>query len=68
MPGLVTQLNDLGVELAVTFWPYVTPAGAYFDNFTAAGMFATALDGTAMPVETWAGVSRAAGGTERPCL
>jgi alpha-D-xyloside xylohydrolase len=53
--SMVTELKDMGVELAVTFWPYVTPSGAYFNNFTSAGYFATALNGSAMPVEDWAG-------------
>jgi alpha-D-xyloside xylohydrolase len=55
VPGMVEELGDMGVELAVTFWPYVTPAGAYFANFTRDSLFATALDGQPMPVETWAG-------------
>ena len=45
----------MGVELAVTFWPYVTPAGSYFAPFTEAGFFATNLSGGATAVETWAG-------------
>lgn len=78
--AMVQQLQDMGIELAVTFvrtrgragfgashfhdlppsivlqWPYVTPAGAYYSNFTAAGFFANNLStGEQAPVESWAG-------------
>ena len=53
--GMVQELQDMGVELAVTFWPYVTPAGAYYQNFSAAGYFTTDLAGQPIAVETWAG-------------
>ena len=55
VPGMIQELSDMGVELAVTFWPYVTPAGAYFEPFTNSGYFATNLTGGAIAVETWAG-------------
>ena len=54
--AMVQQLQDMGIELAVTFWPYVTPAGAYYSNFTAAGFFTNNLTtGVPSPVESWAG-------------
>ena len=53
--GMVSTLKAQDVELAVTFWPYVTPAGAYYNNFSAAGYFATNLTGAPMAVESWAG-------------
>jgi alpha-D-xyloside xylohydrolase len=52
---MVQELQDLGVETAVTFWPYVTPSGSYFNPFTAQGFFATNLTGGPIAVETWAG-------------
>jgi alpha-D-xyloside xylohydrolase len=53
--GMVAELLDMGVELAVTFWPYLCPGGAHFANFSDAGLLATAR-GTAAPspVESWA--------------
>lgn len=56
VPGMVQQLNDMGIELATTFWPYVTPSGAYYSNFSSAGYFVKNLTtGVEAPVETWAG-------------
>ena len=53
--GMVAELLDLGVELAVTFWPYLCPGGAHFANFSDAGLFATARGtATPAPVESWA--------------
>ena len=53
--GMVQELTDMGVELAVTFWPYLCAEGAHFANFSASGFFANAL-GTSNPaaVESWA--------------
>ena len=54
--AMVQELNDMGVELAVTFWPMVTPSGAYYNNFTSAGFFALNLTtGLPAPVESWSG-------------
>ena len=45
----------MGVELAVTFWPYLCPGGAHFANFSAAGLLASARGtSTPSPVESWA--------------
>ena len=53
--GMVEELLDMGVELAVTFWPYLCPGGAHFANFSAAGLLASARGtSTPSPVESWA--------------
>ena len=53
--GMVAELADMGVELAVTFWPYLCAGGAHFDNFTSSGFLATARGTTTpAPVESWA--------------
>ncbi len=49
-------MSDMGVELAVTFWPFVTPEGAYYSNFTASGFFAKNLStGKDAPLESIGG-------------
>ena len=52
---MVEELLDMGVELAVTFWPYLCQGGAHFDAFNTSGFLASAI-GTSTPsfVESWA--------------
>ena len=54
--GMVNELKAMGVELAVTFWPHVTPQGAHFQNFNQSGFLAkNRTTGVIAPLETWAG-------------
>ena len=53
--AMVQELNDLGVELAVTFWPYLCDGGAHTDAFNSSGFLVNGLGtNTPSPVETWA--------------
>ncbi len=54
VPGMVADLRSLGIELAVTFWPLVTPQGAYFDAFNRSGFFLRNITTNAsVPLESW---------------
>ena len=54
--GMVQELKDLGVELAVTFWPMVTQSSSHFQAFNDSGFFMrNRTTGEAAPVEQWAG-------------
>jgi len=53
--AMVQELNDMGVELAVTFWPYVCAGGSHTDNFNTSGFLVNGLGtNTPSPVESWA--------------
>eukprot|EP00048_Salpingoeca_helianthica_P023008 m.21681 g.21681 ORF g.21681 m.21681 type:complete len:843 (+) comp8126_c0_seq1:167-2695(+) len=54
VPGMVAELQSLGIELAVTFWAHLMPAGSHFDAFDRSGfLLRNITTNLSAPIEYW---------------
>lgn len=49
--AMVDELRSLGIELMVTFWPFVNRTADRFANFSARGFLAPQVDGSLQPYD-----------------